>query len=249
MTSLRTRNATWREADRHLVEEAYPESSLYYRRNRQGAEVEVCRVTMEPIPDTDELSIILADLHEAESANIGPLGKIRHSPHCKFDLANHRLHLPTVRLTNRPFKVELEYPSIFWGDAGSVHPRLRVLNPEISIKTHPLHPHLYIGGLAGDSWACPIWAQDATWEWERGGAVNYLDNCSIWLLKTEVWAATGGRVFADFGQWVGPATSHQPLDILQQTNLTGPCPCGHGRKFEDCCFVNQCIRAISLNQK
>ena len=86
---------------------------------------------MEPIPDPNELSIILADLEDAESVNIGPLGKVRHSPYCKFELAKHGRHLSSVRLTNRSFTVELEYPTRFCGDAGSAHPRFRVLYPEI----------------------------------------------------------------------------------------------------------------------
>lgn len=201
---------------------------------------------MEPIPSPDELSFVLADLEDAEAVNIGPLGKIRHSPHCRIDFVKHRRNLPTVRLADRSFTVELEYPTRFLGEAGSIHPRLRVIHPEISQKTHPNHPHLYYDKWTGDSWACPIWAQDATWQWDLGGTVNYLDNCSIWLLKTEVWVATGGRIFTDFGRWVGPAASHHPLDILKETDLEGPCPCGNGRIFNNCCFVRQAIRAIEL---
>lgn len=193
---------------------------------------------MDPIPDREDMGIILADLEDGEGVNIGLHGKISHSVDCKTSVDEHRQISPAVRLTHRTITVDLEYPSRLLGDVGSVHPNFRVVNPPISLRTHPQHPHFINDPRSNDSWACPISAQDTTWGWESGGTVNYLDHCAIWLLKSAVWVATGGGILPGFGRWLGPDTSHQPQDVVRETALEGPCRCGQGRRYKDCCFHN-----------
>ena len=233
--------ARWR-AECQAVRKAYPSACLYQRRNGRGETVEGWRGVFDPIPDPKETPLILADLDEGLPVNIGPWGKIRHSRSCDFAAEDHRRQ--RVRLSIRPFTVELEYPSQWIGKAGPVHPKLRVLDPEVSYATHPHHPHLFYNQLTEDSWACPLSAQDTTWQWEIGGTVEYLDHCAIWLLKTEVWVATGGRVLPDLGLWVGPDTSHRPIDVLAESDIECPCRCGRGQKYADCCLVSDVRSAI-----
>lgn len=233
----RRADLTWLDADRQAVQGNYPNASFYERLNKRGEIVEVCKLIMDPIPVPEDISIVLADLEEEKAVNIGLHGKIGHSRDCKIALEEHRRELQAIRLTDRHFTVELEYPTRLFGGAGSVHPKFRVLNPVVTLRTHPNHPHCFVETLTGDSWACPISAQDTTWQWEIGATVKYLDYCAIWLLKTEVWVATGGRVLPSFGRWVGPATSHHPRDVLRETNLEGPCRCGKGQRYKDCCFA------------
>ena len=190
--------STWWNAERHAIQEAYPEALFYERWNDRREKVGVWKVIMDPIPSPEDASIILADLEDGSSVNVGPCGKVRHSWECEFVREQHRRTLATVRLSVRPFEVELEYPAELRGEAGPVHPKLRVLSPEVSQRTHP---HLFYDHLTRDSWACPISAQDTTWRWDLGATVQYLDLCAIWLLKTEVWVATGGRVLPALGRW------------------------------------------------
>ena len=230
-------SSAWWGADLRAVEEAYPNARFYQRRNAHGESVALWNVIMDPIPNPEDAPLILADLEEGKPVNIGPHGKVRHSRNCEIDLEEHSRNLPLVRLTVRDFSVELEYPAQRLEQAGPVHPKLRILSPEISLRTHPHHPHLFYDQVTRNSWACPISAQDTTWQWELGATVKYLDHCAIWLLKTEVWATTGGSVLPALGRWVGPATSHQPHTVLRETYLEGPCRCGRGQIYRDCCFV------------
>lgn len=199
---------------------------------------------MDPIPNQEDAPIILADLEEGNLVNVGLNGKVGHSRNCEVALNEHRRNLPFIRLSVRPFTVELEFPTHRFNRVGPVHPKLRVLSPGI---THPTHPHLFYDRMTGDSWACPISAQDTTWQWELGATVKYLDLCAIWLLKSAVWVTTGGRVLPVLGHWVGPATSHQPRDVLRETDLEGPCRCGRGRTYKDCCFAADLGAAIRGN--
>ena len=132
------------------------------RVNENGDVVEAWKVVMDPIPVPYDIAIVLADLEEAKTVNIGLNGKIGHSRDCKIALDEHRLELPAIRLTDRRFIVELEYPTRLFGVAGSVHPKFRVVNPAVTLRTHPHHPHLFVVTPTGDSWACPISAQDTT---------------------------------------------------------------------------------------
>ena len=181
-------SSTWWRGDRQAVLEAYPNARFYQRRNLRGKSVAVWKVIMDPIPNPEDVPLILADLEEEKPVNIGPHGKVRHSLNCEIALEEHRRNLLLVRLTVRPFTVELQYPAQRLDQARPVHPKLRVLSPEVSQRTHP---HLFYDQVTGDSWACPISAQDTTWQWELGATVKYLDHCAIWLLKPE--STEGGR--------------------------------------------------------
>ena len=237
-------SSAWWGADLQAVREAYSKARFYKRRNRAGESVAVWEVIMDPIPDPEDAAPILADLEEGKPVNIGPHGKVRHSRNCGIDLEKHSRNLSLVRLTGRPFSVELEYPAHRLDQAGPVHPKFRVLNPQVTPQTYPHHPHIFYDQVTGDSWACPLSAQDTTWQWELGATVNYLDHCALWLLKTEVWAATGGRVLPGLGRWIGPATSHQPEIVLRETDMDGPCRCGGGQIYKNCCFVRDVGAAI-----
>ena len=223
------------------VKEAYPNSSFYVRLNEQGEAVRACRVVMDPIPFPEDLALVLADLEAEEAVSIGLNGKIRHSRDCTTPREKHQKRGLALRLANRRFTAELEFPPNLFAGSGPVHPKFRVLDPVTSLRTHPAHPHLFGDIRTGDAWACPITAQKTTWQWDRGATLEYLDQCAIWLLKTEVWAATGGR---GFGWWVGPSTSHQPRDVLRETDSEGPCRCGSGQKYKECCFVRDLRAAI-----
>lgn len=227
---------TWLDADRKAVQETYPDANFYERLNQHGEIVEACKLIMDPIPAPEVMAVVQVDLEDGNPVNIGPRGKIRHSRSCTIPREEHRQVLPPVQLTERAFTVELEYPTRLFGTAGSVHPKFRVLNPQITYQTHPHHPHLFVERQTGDTWACPISAQEAAWQWESGATITYLDYCAMWLLKTEIWVATGGRVLSSFGHWVGPATSHKPRDVIKETDAEGPCRCGNGQRYKDCCL-------------
>lgn len=226
------------------VKEAYPNASFFERLNERGVAVRGCRVIMDPIPRPEDLAMVLADLEAEEEVSIGLNGKISHSGDCATPREKHQKRGLALRLAHRRFTAELEFPPNLFAVLGPVHPKFRVLDPVTSLRTHPAHPHLFGDNRTGDAWACPVTAQTTTWKWQTGATLEYLDQCAIWLLKTEVWAATGGRVLSGFGRWIGPSTSHQPRDVLRATDSEGPCRCGSGQKYKECCFVRDLRAAI-----
>ncbi len=202
------------------------------------------RLTFDPIPRQDELYQVLHDLDKGYAVNIGQSGNVDHSDlDCGLSLEYHPIAFNHVKLRPQTYKVEFTYPDSPHRAAGSVHPNARVLVPEISVRTYPKHPHMYVG-LSGDSWGCPLSPQATGWRWEKGATVRYLDQVAIWLVKSAVWIATGGGVLS-FGKWIGPDTPHTPLELLRMTNPAGPCWCGRGKVYQNCHIMDDINKAAS----
>ena len=223
-------NSAWWKTERHSVINYYSGARFIQRANVSGETVGVWKLTMDHVPIREEVALVLGDLEEGNLVSIGANGKIAHLPECDFDHDQER-NWSAIRLINRRIEVELEYPTIINGEVGPVHPKFRVLSPGI---IGPNHPHLYFGNNGKDIWACPIAPHETTWDWEHGGTRGYLDHCAIWLLKAEVWTATGGKGLLSMGRWFGPDAGHEPLEVLNQAKLDGPCPCGRGKAYRNC---------------
>ena len=192
----------------------------------------VWRVHMRPIPRADRIHSVLADLQAEVTIRILESGELGHSTSCQTE--HGRPATLTTPLRPRTYTVLLEYPPSPFGAAGPIHPRARViprsvaargLAPEISLATRPGHPHLFFD-RRGDSWACPLPPNDTSWTWENGATVAYLDQVAIWIVKSEVWSVTG--------QWLGPALSHAPEQVLTTIPPAAPCRCGSGAEYRHC---------------
>ena len=161
---------------------------------------------------------------------------------CGFAHDPKRQKWSSIRLNERKIRVGLEYPTELVGIVGPIHPRFRVLSHGI-IGRH--HPHLFRGNAGKDLWACPITPYCTDWTWGVGGTLGYLDQCALWLLKTEVWNATGGDSFPSLARWIGPEASHQPAKVLLEANANGPCRCGRGNQYRDCCMATDMALAVA----
>lgn len=203
--------------------------------------VGVWKLIMEPAPTPEDAPLVFEDLALGNAVSVGISGMIGHSRNCGFahDQLSH--HWSSIRLSNRQLSVELEYPASLNGIVGPVHPRFRVISPGI-IRRH--HPHLFHENTGKDQWACPITPHGTAWNWEHGGTLEYLDQCALWLLKSEVWVTTGGEVFPWLGHWLGPDSGHQILELIKDAKLDGPCRCGKGTAFGDCCYSGDLRRPI-----
>ena len=220
----------WRIEER-LIGEFYREAHWAVKRvdSRQSR---TWRMWMEPVPPEEELGRVLADLTRGATVAVGLNGRIQHSPECGESSVPHAEVLSRLKLPSRRYLVELRYPLFGGTTALPAHPQARVLFPEISARTFPGHPHLY-GRNDGDSWACPLSPQSTRWTWGPGATLAYLDQVTIWILKSEVWFLTGGGIFG-LGSWIGPDTSHDPVDRLVQTTKGSPCWCGEQKLYEEC---------------
>lgn len=219
--------------DREVAEvtQEYPDA-LWRETNFNGRPTRVWRLTMKPIPEGEELHRVLADLDRGDEVYIRRRGQVGHSPNCGQAWDQHPQLLPNLRLNPHPYVVELTYLPAREGEAGPVHPRARVIDPEISHRTYLTHPHMFVDRDNDDSWACPIAPHATDWKWRKGATVEYLDQLAIWLLKTAVWLATGGGILPS-ATWIGPAAPHGPADVLASPSHVA-CRCGSGAEYSRC---------------
>ncbi len=220
----------WRHEVDHVTV-AYP-GATWRERLIGGHSIKIWRVPVEPIPGQKQLPLVLADLSDARSVYFEPGGRIRHSPDCSLREDGHPRLLPRLRVVARRYTVEFEYPPARCGEAGPKHPRARVLQPEVSARTFPDHPHLNRTEDGSDSWACPIAPHTTDWKWREGATVEYLDQLAIWLLKTAVWLATGLGILG-CATWIGPDAPHRPADVLASPS-DAACRCGSGAGYGRC---------------
>lgn len=225
------------------VTSVYPDAQWRVINIKRDVDTRAWQLSMEPIPDEEELHYILYDLNRGASVAIGQEGKISHSRmHCELPLECHQSLLPKVRLSSIRYLVDLMYPIIPYSNAGPIQPKVHIIMPEISAQVYPKHPHMY-GNLRQDSWACPLSPQYSQWNWEKGATISYLDQIAIWILKTAIWAKTGAGI-ASLGIWIGPDTSHEPLSLINNINPTDPCWCGSGVCYSQCHMQFDALQAL-----
>lgn len=235
-----TKPATWRE-EVEAVLQAYPDAK-WRKSFGEGGPARAWRLTMRPIPGEDELSCVLADLEAGRVVSISQYGEISHSLKCEISVEGHLCPLPNLRLPQQAYLIDLVYQVPAKAAAWSALPKAFIIEPEVSVRTYPNHPHMYAGN--GSSWACPLSPQDKGWKWERGATVSYLDQVAIWLLKTAVWARTGAGI-AGLGIWIGSDTSHDPASLMSTVRPDDPCWCGRGIRYEKCHFQGDVEQAIA----
>lgn len=233
------RSDLWKYEVKEILQ-AYPDAECRETVD-EGRPTRAWRLTMRPIPSQDELGCVLVDLDVGRTVSIHQYGTISHSLKCEVPRDNHPLLLPSLKLPQQTYLVDLLYQVPAKNATWFVQPKVFVINPEISVRTYPYHPHMYTGN---GSWACPLSPQDRGWKWEKGATVAYLDQVAIWLLKTAVWARTGAGI-AGLGKWIGPHTSHDPASLISTIKATDPCWCGSGVCYENCHLQTDAIQAIT----
>lgn len=191
------------------------------------------RIVLDPIPPPAELKAVISDLTVGRAVNVGYRGRIRHIESSDpIDGDDITLRLKSLLVPRRPYLVELHYPASLKGLAGPIHPRARMIAPEISQRHYKAHPHLS-GDGTGDAWACPLSPHDTRWSWSEGATRVYLEHVALWLMKTEVWARTADACGRG-GIWLGSAVPHRPNYVLANIAADAPCRCGSGVPYEAC---------------
>lgn len=206
-----------------------PDQELWFPtsewRKPDDAECAVRRLelVMTPTPPPEEFHLVIADLGRDETnlVQLEPDGRIRHHPRCpgRHTLQDERLR--ALILPDRAFLLEaiLHLPP--------QHPRVRVLEPLISQRTYPGHPHFYDLEVI-----CPLFPPEKTWSWDTHNLADYLVHVAVWLLKSQVWIAT--HEATGQGIWIGPDVPHDAATLLRLVAPGDPCHCGSGRKYKQC---------------
>lgn len=236
----------WMKTDlwKHEVEDvlqAYPDAK-WRESIHEGKPARTWRLKMTPIPSQDELGYVLADLEVGRTVAIHQCGRISHSLKCEVPIDTHPMLLPKLKVPQQTYLVDFVYRSQLKNATGPTQPKAFIINPEISVRTYPYHPHMYNNYYG--SWACPLSPQDKSWSWGEGASVKYLDQVAIWLLKTSVWSKTGAGI-AGLGRWVGNDTSHDPAFLFSSIQATDPCWCGRGVCYGNCHMQKDGIQAIT----
>jgi hypothetical protein len=215
----------WMEEQLHSVLSLYPDASLQEGCDDTGIVV----LEMDPIPDRMDLGKIIVDLDADRPVAVGIKGHIIHDDGlCSASLSEHASEFSDLRIARRFYCVEVQLLRNRQGEVGSIHPRVRVKQPEISLRTFPGHPH-----MAGSTRACVLSPHDNDWSWEHGGLVGILDQTAIWILKSEIWFWSGWPAHRNH-RWLGSASPHSKEFLFAKTNPQGPCHCGSGDAYKNC---------------
>src|SRR3990172_1904323 len=75
-----------------------------------GHATRVWRLTIKAVPEAEELHRVLTDLDREREVWILRRGQVGHSPQCTEPHETHPVTLPRLRLSRRPYLVELTYP-------------------------------------------------------------------------------------------------------------------------------------------
>lgn len=219
-----------RELDR--IEDIYPGARFQLSPSQRiGA---VLFVPIRPVPDDTEQGRVFADLQRGFTVAIDSGGKVRHRDDDCGGGDDHEVLLAGLHLPRRSWLIALAYPPQP-GNPFPIHPRARVVVPSLSLGLAHAHPHMHKAPREGrwDAWACPLPPHTTGWQWYPGATLAYLDQVTFWILKTEVWLATGGGV-GQMGTWLGGYASHEPGDVLSNIGPDDPCRCGRGIRYADC---------------
>lgn len=200
-----------------------------------------------PAPEKSEQGRLLEDLQLGHTVGVGRNGGVRHRSDDCLNEGKHPETLSGLRLPNRSWLIELAYPPAP-GNPFPIHPRARVVLPNLDSQVVYAHPHMHkaFGARIQDAWACPLPPHSTEWQWYPGATLAYLDQVAIWVLKTEVWLATGGGI-GQLGVWLGESASHEPGDVLAEVNPQGPCRCGRGLRYAECHLVSD-LAALSRDR-
>ena len=117
------------------------------------------------------------------------------------------------------FKVALVYPPV-----PIYLPKIWIIRPEISRRTHPFHPHLHADGSA-----CTFFAPDRTYDPERDDISRLVDLAGDWLRRHLFFEAVGW--------WPGREAPHDAADVLRalEHKPDARCVCGKKLPFRLCC--------------
>ncbi len=135
--------------------------------------------------------------------------------------------LQPVSSLEKRFKLQIYYDPI----NHKAVPKVLVVEPEISHRTFPNHPHLYLDGSV-----CSFFPPDETWLADRDTVADLIDLTIIWLKSHIGWVENG------FKKWPWEEAPHD----LSEVKYNAPCPCGSGIKFKKC---HKNIYKISLAER
>lgn len=124
----------------------------------------------------------------------------------------------------RPYRTQLLSFRVvlIYGERAEAVPKVWLVDPEISKRTHPMHTHLNVDGSA-----CTFFVPDRTYQSCVHDISRLVDLVGDWLRR---------HIYLErFHEWPGPEAPHEPAGVLAITPATAPCICGNGLRFGQCC--------------
>lgn len=191
-----------------------------------------------PLPPKEELPHVISDIingYPVDFAN----GQVRHYGFCgnpDHTIRDQRVSSILGILKEQSFKV-----AVCTGteDCLMGQPIVIALEPRINYMVFPDHPHLNTGHKMTKGYFPDSFCYGYTVEPERFGPTKYdryintFDEVTLWLLRHQVWEATGSRY--GNGIWIGPKEGAlEPANYVRMLNPIGKCRCGKRKKYKDC---------------
>ncbi len=203
-----------------------------------------------PLPPPEQLYIVISDICWNRLVFVGKDRRVYHSNNCTVTDHSIPKHIRKVvekaipLLTPETFKVAVNP-----GDPRNpeTYPQAIALEPEISYRRYPDHPHLgIIYSFSNNLPNVRLFSPDVSCyiDHPTNLGIAFSDRLEeaigkicIWLLRHQVWAAT--REFQKCGIWIGLGTApRKPEDYPDLLNPFGKCRCGIDTMYIDCHMIS-----------
>lgn len=200
-----------------------------------------------PLPPIAELSLVVSDIEQIRAVGVSGRG-VTHLDDCKSEhvISSEVVTKALTNLENLTYTVAVCLNET----SNSVlrkQPIAVCLEPEITYRVYPDHPHLNSGFFDEDSQYyfpdsfCYTDNPDALGESEFDRAIAGLNQITLWLLRHHIWLET--RKYVPKGVWIGPNAESFPSFMYPRViNPEGRCHCGSNAHYRSC-HLNSDLRA------
>ncbi len=192
------------------------------------------RIPFRPAPALPELPKVVADLEQDDIVDLSTHGTVLHSEQCARE---HGTPLASKRIESHFASRSPDYVAIATFPSEQSEPTVWVSRKGWDRSVLAGHPHLNEDGSS-----CVLYPPNDDWNPVRNDLADFMDQVSLWTLKTEVWVARGSRK-ASVG-WPGSGQGHE-IDELLRTADYARCQCGSGFSYALCCRPDH----LKLNKK
>lgn len=208
-----------------VMERAYP-AFTWGERLDGSTPVRFWTGVLQPLSPESDIDPILADLAANRHVVVSTNGRLAHDIQC---YGPHKLprKLHNLGGLDQAFHLDACHRP------PPAPPLVRSIDPEISRRRFPEHPHLY--GETGE--LCPLFPPDVPIGTEPITLADYLDQVALYLVKHQVWEETA--------KWIGRHVDHRVLDwavklgdrlLLRDLGVrpNDPCWCRSGKRAIKC---------------
>jgi|GEM_PF-3340672 len=205
-----------------------------------------------PLPEKN-LEEIIYDIYYERPVHINYITRLEHDKECL--LQKHQLPKEIKKVINWlkdiEYKVAIKEPiSIDFSKSLfdlKGQPIVFVIEPNISFKTYPLHPHLnYFDFNKLPTSIYYIDDAEKLKDAEGHKILNTISHTIIWLICHQIWDKLDQPFHKE--SWIGPQRGEMLIPkFYKHYHPHAPCRCGSGKAYKDC-HLNEYILKYELDR-